>query len=257
MKNAVLLTGASGGIGTAFAEEFAKAGQNLILIARSTEKLADLKQRLESTYSIQAETISADLSDPAAIEQIVQFTTDRGIAIDVLVNNAGFGDFGPFADCSWEKQNEMVQVNITALIHLTHCYLKPMIERGNGKILNVASTAAFQPGPLMSVYYASKAFVLSFSEALSVELKGTGVTVTVLCPGPTKTGFEAKAELGDSGLFKNLRVAAPQDVAAFGVDRLRRGKVIAVPGFLNRLIVFVSKLSPRAVVRNFVYYLQK
>lgn len=252
-----LITGASGGIGLALTRIFAKEGYDLILVARSEGKLFGLKNELETNYGNRVWVCAADLAEKDAAYDVYNFTLEHEICVDVLVNNAGFGDFGAFAECQWQKQYEMVQVNIGALMQLTRCFLPSMIERENGKILNMSSVAAFQPGPMMSVYYASKAFVLSFNEALSVELRNSGVTVTALCPGPTKTGFEAAADAETSGLFKHLKNATAEAVAAYGYDNLMHGKVVAVPGAQNKLVALAGRLFSRKVVRRFVYYLQK
>ena len=253
----VFITGASSGIGEGCARKFAKEGWNLILNARTVSKLEELKAELEKEYGIQVCVLPFDVRDRKQAAAALEALPEEWKSIDVLINNAGFGDFGTFADCDWKKQEEMIQVNCTALLQLTKCFLKPMIRRRSGKILNVASMAAFQPGPLMSVYYATKAFVLSFTEALSVELRGTGVTVTALCPGPTQTGFEERASLGDSGLFRNLSVASAKDVAVYGLWKMKLGKTIAIPGCKNKLIVLASKWMPRKLVRTIVYEIQK
>lgn len=257
MKQTVLITGASSGLGLEFARIFAKKGYHLVLVARREKKLLYLKKKLEKAYGIHVEVVIKDLSQKDAAREIFQYTEEKQIEVDILINNAGFGDFGRYAGCKWEKQYEMIQVNITALAQLTHCYLNPMLDRGYGKILNTASVAAFEPGPLMSVYYASKAFVLSFTEALSVELKGSGVTVTALCPGPTKTGFEKNALLQDSGLFKNLKNAGAREVAWYGYHKLMENKVIAVHGRSNRMITAAVKMMPKKIVRESVYRIQK
>ncbi len=257
MKETALITGASSGLGLELAKIYASEGYHLVLVARNEKKLHQLKNELENTYPITAAVFATDLSEKDAAYKVYNFTSSQNIRIDVLINNAGFGDFGRFDSCDWQKQYEMIQVNITSLIQLTRCYLKGMVEYKRGKILNIASLAAFAPGPLMSVYYASKAFVLSFSEALSVELKSSGVSVMTLCPGPTKTGFEVAAELDSSGLFKHLKNASAKDVAEYGYSSLLKKKVIAIPGVMNKLIAFASKLSPRFLVRKLVYAIQK
>ena len=257
MLQTVLITGASGGLGEEFARIFAREGYRLVLAARNEKKLAMLREELEQTYDSGVETFLCDLSQERAGERLFSDIAARGMNIDVLVNNAGFGDFGVFSQCDAQKQYDMLQVNIVALMQLTRCCLAPMVARRQGKILNVASIAAFQPGPLMSVYYASKAFVLSLSEALSVELKKSGVSVTALCPGPTSTGFEQNAALGNSGLFRNLRVDSAKSVAEYGYRMLQKGKTVAIPGVLNRLIITASKFAPRALVRHCVYHIQK
>lgn len=257
MKKTALITGASSGLGLSLAKLFAKDGCDLVITARNEEKLAKIKNEIESTYGTEVSVFSADLSTADAAEKIYNFTSEKGIFVDILVNNAGFGDFGEFFDCDMQKQTDMINVNITSLTKLCRLYVEPMVKNGKGKILNMASIAAFQAGPLMSVYYATKAYVLSLSEALSAELKGTGVTVTAVCPGPTKTGFESAADLGNSGLFKNLKNATADEVALYGYKSLNKGKVIAIHGVGNRLTVFASKLAPRALVRRAVYSIQK
>ncbi|MDD5952993.1 MAG: SDR family oxidoreductase [Oscillospiraceae bacterium] len=256
-QKTALVTGATGGLGAHFANELAKAGYDLLLVGRNEEKLEHLQHLFTTIYPVQVHTLQKDLSEPGAGKEVFAFAQENELTVEVLVNNAGFGDFGAFAFSDWKKQQDMVMVNCTALLELTRCFLLPMLTRRSGKILNVASMASFQPGPLMSVYYATKAFVLSFTEALSVELRGTGVTVTALCPGPTKTGFEKNAALGSSGLFRNLGVAKAKDVAKYGLKKLRQGKVIAVPGCKNRMIVRACKVLPRGFVRNMVYEIQK
>ena len=189
--------------------------------------------------------------------RVWEYVQEKKIAVDVLINDAGFGDFGKFANSDWEKQYDMLQVNITALTQLTHLFLKPMIERRQGKILNLASIAAFMPGPKMSVYYASKAYVLSFTEALSVELKGTGVSVTALCPGPTNTGFAKNAELGKSRLFKSFEKTTARSIAEYGYETLMTKQVVAVPSRKNKLTLLAVRLLPRSIVRCIVYLVQK
>ena len=257
MNKTALITGASGGIGYELAKLFAADGNNLVLVARNEQKLNEVKREIEKEFGVTVNVITCDLSKPRAAIEVFEATTNLNIKVDYLVNNAGFGDFGLFYERRFEKQSDMVSLNVTALTELCHLYLPQMVEKRHGKILNVASIAAFQPGPLMAVYYATKAFVLSLTEALSVELKGTGVTVTALCPGPTKTGFEDTAKLESSGLFKNLKVVTAKEVAIYGYKQMKKNKVIAIHGFMNRLIVCGSKLAPRALVRKLVYNIQK
>lgn len=256
MHKTVLITGASGGIGYELAEIFAREGYDLVLVARSADKLAAAKNDLEARYPISVEVLIKDLSLKNAPEEIYQALADSSEHIDILVNNAGVGDFGAFAQSDLDRQDNMIQINIMALMHLTRLFLAPMLEKGAGKILNVASTAAFQPGPMMSVYYATKAFVLSFSEALAKELEGSGVTVTTLCPGPTETGFVAAASLENSKLFQNMKVATAEEVAACGYKALMKGKPVAVQGFLNNMQVFGIRFAPRSLVREIVYKVQ-
>ena len=223
-RKTALITGASGGLGLEFAKLLAQKKYDLVVVARSEGKLQKLKEDLEDKDTA-VYVCPVDLSVPDAALKVFDFTQDHDLKIDVLINNAGFGDSGAFAQSDWKKQYEMVQVNITALMQLTHCFLPGMIERKNGKILNLSSVAAFCAGPGMSIYYASKAFVRSFSEAVAEEVKGTGVTVTALCPGPTATGFEAAAAMGkDSRMFK--KAAKAEDVAKAGLRAMRKKKVL-------------------------------
>jgi len=257
MENVVLITGASSGIGLEFSKIFAREGYNLLLIARNERKLFSLKKELERDYKIKAEILPKDLYKRHSAEEIYKFTKEKNIQVEILVNNAGFGDFGEFASSNLKKQEEMIDVNVRALVKLTYFYLNDMKEKNRGKIMNVASLAAFQPGPLMAVYYATKAFVLSFTEALSVELKDTKIKVSALCPGPTKTGFEEKANLESSGLFKNLKNATAKEVAEYGYKKLMKGRVVAVHGFKNKTIAFGGKVFPRSIVRYVTYLIQK
>lgn len=252
----VLITGASGGIGEQFAKIYAWKEVQLILIARSCDKLARIKEDLERTSDARILVIEKDLSLPHAAQEVYQTVQEAGFEVDMLINNAGVGSFGPFYESDWGKQAEMIQLNIVALAELTRLFLPEMVQRHQGKIINVASTAAFEPGPLMSVYYASKAFVLSFSEALSRELKNSGVTVTALCPGPTDTGFFAAAALKKSEIYKAVQSAPASKVAQYGIKAAEKGKVIAVYGTLNKLMVFLVRFLPRRFVRNMIYKLQ-
>lgn len=247
-----LVTGASGGIGRELALVLARQGYDLLLTARSGDKLLTLQQELAADYGVEAALFPLDLAADGAARQLYSWLTGQGLEIEILVNNAGFGDFGPFAASHWPKQEEMLNLNIRALTELTRLLLPAMLARGHGRILNLASLAAFTPGPLMAVYFASKAYVLSFSEALAEELRGSGVTVTVLCPGPTRTGFEQKAALADSGLFRRLPTAEARTVAEYGYRCLEQGRLIAIPGWSNRLAIAGAKLAPRCLVRPFV-----
>jgi len=247
-KNFALVTGASGGMGLEFARLLAKDNYNLLLIARSENKLKSIASELEIQYAIKVLIQAKDLSHPSAADEIFEFTRQNNLIVDVLINNAGFGNFGFFTETAIQKEIEMIDLNIKALTMMTKLFVKEMVARGKGKILNIASTAAFQPGPLMAVYYASKAYVLSFSEALSNELQGTGVTVTTLCPGPTQTGFEKAASLQESGLFKTMKPAIATDVALFGYKALMKGKTMVIYGWLNKLMVFANRITPRTII---------
>lgn len=250
MENTALITGASGGLGLEFAKILAQKNYDLVLVARNEGRLYALKNEFETKYGITVYVCAADLSVKDAALDVFNFTLEHELDIDVLINNAGFGDAGSFAERDWQKQYEMIQVNITALMQLTHCFLKPMIKRGRGKILNLSSVAAFSAGPDMSVYYASKAFVLSFSESIAEEVKGTGVTVTALCPGPTATGFEKSASMGSgSAMFKKAASAA--DVAADGIKAMEHGSVLCYQGLFTKFMNIGSRLLPRSLTRKF------
>ncbi len=257
MAKTVLITGASGGIGYELAKVFARNRYNLILVARSLDKLQRIQTELALSDDIRVDIISQDLSQSESPVALFEQIQQQGLTVDVLVNNAGFGDYGPFAESDWSRQNALLQLNIVSLTHLTRLFLPLMQQRGAGKILNVASTAAFQPGPFMAAYYASKSYVMSFTEALAHEMEGTGVTATVLCPGPTRgTDFQTRANLGDVDFFKQLKLPMAAEVAQFGYDALNRGQVLAIHGLFNRLLVFTNRLMPRRVVTQAVGQLQ-
>jgi short-subunit dehydrogenase len=243
-----LITGASSGIGLHFAELFARDGWRPVLVARSGDKLHALAADLSSRYGVEAVAIPLDLAQAGAAERLFEEVERRQIAVDALVNNAGFATFGLFAETALSDEREELQLNVVTLTELTKLLLKPMLARKRGRILNVASTASFQPGPYMAVYYATKAYVLSFSEALSGELAGTGVTVTCLAPGPVASGFVERAKMGTSGLLKALRVADPQTVALAGYRAMQRGKRLVIPGVMNQVTAFLPRISPRGLV---------
>jgi short-subunit dehydrogenase len=251
-----LITGASGGIGYELALLFARDGFDCILVARSHEKLNALAARIESEFRVKTLVLPKDLSKPSAVDEIYEEISAASMPVDVLVNNAGFPVFGLFTETNLDTELEMLQVNVVALTQLTKLFLRGMIERRYGRILNLASTAAFEPGPLMAVYYASKAYVLSFSEALANELRGTGVTVTTLAPGPTRTGFQKRGQLEDSRLVQGEIADAPS-VAAAGYRGLMEGKTLVIPGFANKLIPWIVRVSPRGVVTRVVRRMQE
>ena len=238
-----LITGASGGLGFEFAKILAGRKYDLVLVARNEGKLYALKNDLETKYGISVYVCAADLSVVDVALDVFNYTLEHELQIDVLINNAGFGDTGCFAESDWQKQYEMVQVNITALMQLTYLFLTPMIERGEGRIMNLSSVAAFCAGPDMSIYYASKAFVRSFSEAVAEEVKGTGVTVTALCPGPTATGFEKAASM-KSGSQMFRRAASAAEVAKSGIKAMEKGKVLLYQGTFTKLMSFGTRLHP-------------
>lgn len=244
------------GLGAEFARLFASEGYDLVLTARSAERMATLKKEIENLHGVTAHVLIADLTDPRAPVALHEHVHEAGIEIDVLVNNAGFGMHGRFHESDLQTEFDMIQVNIIALMHLTKLFARDMVARRRGRIMNVASTAAFQAGPLQAVYYASKAFVLSFSEAIGNELKGTGVTVTALCPGPTPTGFQERANVGKlKGLRLMMRVS-PEDVVRAGYKGMKRGRPVVIPGGLNNVHVFLLRLVPRRLVTNVVRLIQ-
>jgi len=252
---AVLVTGASSGIGWELAKLFAAAKSNLILVARQREKLEELAAQVRRENGVEVRVLAEDLADPKSPQVIFDALAADGVEVAVLVNNAGFGAVGSVADLPLEKQLDMVQVNVTALTHLTRLFLPSMIQRRSGGILNVGSTAGFQPGPYMAVYYATKAYVLSFTDALADELIGTGVRVTYLAPGPTATEFAAAADLEHKLLFR-LGTVDARTVAQAGYRGFRRGRLLVIPGPRNKLGVLAVRFVPRAWVRKVVKRLQ-
>lgn len=256
-KSVALITGASSGIGFELASIFAQHGYNLVLVARNETILNEVANDLRLKYGTSSLVIVRDLSHPKAPEEVYNAVHFNGISIDVLVNNAGFGTYGRFSETDIATQLQMLQVNVTALTHLTRLFLSDMLEQGSGKILNVASLAGFQPGPMMAVYYATKAYVLSFSQALAAELKNTGVTITALCPGPTPTSFQERAGLKSSFLTNRMFVTSVKTVAQAGYDGVMKGKAIVIPGLLNKMIVQVLRLVPRRIPLAIIKFLQE
>lgn len=255
MTRTALVTGASGGIGRELATLLARDGHDLVVVARSEEDLVDLGTQLQADHDVTVTVVVKDLADPDSPAEIQSALADRGIEVDVLVNNAGFGTYGRFLDTDLDTERDELQVNVVAVTELTKRFLPGMVERGEGRVLNVASVAAFQPGPLMAVYYASKAYVLSFSEALASELNGTGVTVTALCPGPTDTGFQSRAEMRASKLVQG-NLQDPTEVARAGIRGMQAGEAVVVPGLQNKLLTVAVRLLPRRVVRSMVKRVQ-
>jgi short-subunit dehydrogenase len=253
----VLITGASGGIGRELAFLFAKDGYHVVLVARNLENLHALATELFTTYGVNCTPLACDLAQLGAPRELLKCVEDLKIHVDILVNNAGFGFWGSFQDMDEPTQNHLIQLNITALTQLSRLFLTPMVKRGLGYILNVASTAAFQPGPWMAVYYATKAYVLSFSEALHVELRGTGVVVTALCPGPTRSGFQDAAHIQHSlQIFRPPFVGECAQVARVGYRGLFAEKRVVVPGLFNKMGVCFAKWLPRSIVLWVVCVLQ-
>ena len=239
-----LITGASSGIGLELAHLFARDGYRLVLVARNRGALRELGDDLQARYSTEVRISPKDLAHPSSPGELFQELQEAGILLDVLVNNAGFGGSGPFLNTDWGDEAEMLQVNIVALTHLTKLFL-PQIRAREGKLLNVASVAGFLAGPYMSVYYATKAFVLHFSEAIAEELSGTGTTVTCLCPGPVETNFQKRAHVGDTGSGRGTLMVDVRDVARMGYDGMKQGKRLVIPGWKNQLLVQMLRLAPR------------
>ncbi len=248
MKKTALITGASNGIGLELARVHASKGDNLVLVARNQTKLEELKLELEKQYQVSAVVIAKDLSVPNAARDVFDETQKKGIQVDFLINNAGFGDFGMFYETDWDKEHKMIELNITALTQFTKLYLKEMVKRNSGKIMNVASTAAFQPGPTMAIYYATKAYVLHFSEAIANELKGQNITVTALCPGATESGFQSVAEMEESKLVKGKKLPSSKTVAHYGYKAMMKGKTVAIHGLMNRILANSVRFMPRKMV---------
>jgi short-subunit dehydrogenase len=251
VKPIALITGASGGIGYELCQQFAKNNYDLILVARDEEKLKKYAEEFKKNHDTKSTIILKDLSSATAADEIIKQLKHENMTVEVLVNNAGFGSYGKFAETDEKKELSMMQVNMVTLTHLTKLLLPEMLTRKSGKILNVASTAAFFPGPLMAVYYATKAYVYSFSQAIRQELKGTGVSVTVLCPGPTRTGFEKGADLGSSKLFKKVSMDA-KTVAENAFKGLIKNKALVIPGLRNKLQVFSEHFAPRNAMAGIV-----
>lgn len=246
-----LITGASSGIGLELAHLFAFDGYRLVLVARNRAALRSIANELQARYSAEVWISPKDLAHPASPLELYQELQESGVVLDVLVNNAGFGARGPFLEIDWNAEAEMLQVNIVALTHLTKLFL-PQVRAREGKLLNVASTAAFLPGPFMAVYYASKAFVLSFTQAIAEELSGTRATVTCLCPGPVKTNFQKRANMDDTGLMKGPLLVDVREVARAAYDGMKQGRRIVIPGWKNRAAVEALRLSPRNMVTKTV-----
>lgn len=251
-----VITGASAGLGVHFAENLAAARRDLLLVARRADRLDALAARLRAEHGITVDVIAIDLSAPDAPRALIDQAHARGLSITMLINNAGFGARGAFDGLDLARQAEMIDLNCRALMALCHLVLPGMIARGQGEILNVASTAAFQPGPWMAVYYATKAFVLSFSEALHEEVKDKGVRVSALCPGPTRTEFADVADMSDSELFKRFASDA-NAVARDGLAALRANRAVKVSGVLNAVMAGSIRFTPRGLARRIAGSLQK
>jgi len=252
----VLVTGASSGIGYELAKRFARDRHDLVLVARSGERLAEIGKELGGSAGVEVRVVPKDLSRPGAAQEVFDELRREAIPVHILVNCAGFGTAGLFVESDPSAEREMMQLNMVALTELTRLALKEMLPRRAGRILNVASTAAFQPGPRMAVYYATKAYVLSFSEGLANELSGSGVTVTTLCPGPTRTGFGSRARMEGTRLFR-AGVMDAAAVAEAGYRGLMNGRGVIIPGLPNKLLALSVRISPRRVVAAIVRWLNE
>ncbi len=256
MTDIAIVTGASAGLGIEFARKLAKDGHNLLLIARRAERLTALAQRLHEKFGVEVFTFACDLSQVDAADKVMAHCKARGLRVTTLINNAGFGLRGEFANMDGARQAEMIQLNCVALTTLCHAVLPDMIARRSGGILNIASTASFQAGPLMAVYYATKAYVLSFSEALHEEVRKDGVRVACLCPGPTQTEFSDLADLTNTDLFK-LFAGKPDAVVRDGLAALRGNRAVKISGLFNTLLAQSIRTVPRKVARLLAMRLQK
>lgn len=249
------MTGASSGIGLELASCLARGGYDLVLVARNREKLKQVANTLSNRYNVRVLILVKDLSRPLAPQKIFEELQRANVQIDVLVNNAGLGIYGHFAEADGDQMLNVMQVNVAVLTHLIRLFLPQMLERGQGRVLNVASTAAFQPGPLMAVYFASKAFVLSLSEALSNETEGSGVFITCLCPGPTQSDFQNRAQMNRSKLSENNLMSATQ-VANAGYRAMMRGQTLIIPGNNNAFWAWFTRLLPRSTTPKIVRRVQ-
>lgn len=245
-----LITGASGGIGLALAKEFAKNHHNLIIVARNGDKLKQIQEELEKRYNISVEVFAADLASEEERIRLFEYTKQKNCCVDILINNAGFGDANAYLDASWERHKNMVDLNIVSLMHLSYLYGNEMKKNHYGKIMNLSSVAAFSAGPYMSVYYASKGFVLSLSQAMQEELKESGVSVTAFCPGPTATGFEKNARMKGSKMFTLFGAETAESVAKRGYKGCMQGKSVVYHGKVTYGFNIITRLTTRSFTRR-------
>jgi len=257
MKRTALVTGTSAGIGWELAKEFANAGYNLVLLARSKEKLDKLAEEIKNSNNVDVLVMPKDLLASNSPQEIYDELKEQDITINSLVNNAGFGNYGNFAKADIKKELASIQLNVVALTELTWLFMQDMLEQNQGEILNVASTAAFFSGPYMAVYYATKNYVLAFSEALSQELKGTGVVVSTLCPGPTYSDFQATANMENSKLVKGKKMMTSAEVAKIGYKGLKAKRAIVVPGLMNKVQILAPRFMPRRIMKIILANMQK
>lgn len=257
MNKFVLITGATGGIGKALAHVYSKNGYNLVLVSTNTNKVHELSKELESTYGNVIYSYVTDLSDEYSYKNLYEYVKELNINLKIVINNAGFGDFNIFNESDLDKINEMIKVNITALTNLTYYFINYFLDKNKkGKIVNVGSIASFFSGPYLATYYASKNYVLSFSEGVDKEVKKKGIRVLTLCPGTTKTNFENKANLDNSKLFKTLKPKTPESLAKYAYKKIKRGKSVIIHGTLNKTLIVLSKFAPRKLVTFIISKIQ-
>lgn len=252
-----LITGASKGIGKEFAKVFASKNCNLVLVARSGDELQKLKEFIVQKYNVSVHLIVKDLFTANAVQEVFEEIHYNNIDIDYLVNNAGFGDYGEFVSTNWERYNNMINLNINVLTHLCKLFISDWKGRKEGKIINISSTAAFQPGPMMAVYFATKSYVLHFSEAIAKELENSGITVTAVCPGPTSTEFGSESGMSASKLVKNVKILDAADVARQSYDAMMRGKPVIINGGMNKIAPFFIRFLPRKWVTQLSYNIMR
>lgn len=255
MNKTALITGGASGLGFELALLFAKDSYHLILVDIDAEKLHEAKKKIQQLFSVDVRIMAKDLSKINISAEIISELEDT--QIDALVNNAGFGCYGAFHEVDWERQSQMLNLHVLTTTHLTKLVVEGMVKRGSGNILNLSSLAAFQPGPLMSLYYATKGYILSFSEAIANELKGTGVSVTALCPGPTKTSFQQVVASNSSENKITFNMASAQDVAAYGYKALMKGRAVAIPGVINKILANLPRFIPRNMATRIVRKIQE
>lgn len=247
-----IVTGATSGIGLEFARLFAADGVHLVLVARGKEELKQVAKELSDAFAVDVHILSLDLSVQEQTERIPAYIKEQNLHVSYLVNNAGFGDYGKFIQTAWRKEHAMISLNVTSLTYLSKVFAEKFVHAGYGHIVNVASTAAFQPGPLMAVYFATKSYVLHFSEAIATELRGSGVRVTALCPGPTASKFQEAAAMTESKLVQGKKLPTAAQVARYGYKAMKRGKVVAVHGTSNKIGTYAVRFLPRRTVRAIV-----
>ncbi len=254
MAKTVLITGASSGIGAAFAEVAAKNGNDVVLVARREEKLKELSARLESTYHVKAFVFVSDLTQPNEPKRVWDDVIKQCGHIDILINNAGYGDFGPFQNSDADRNANMIALNCQVLVQLSNYASADMVKRGQGKICNIASVASFTPGPYMATYHATKAFVLNFSQSLATELRPLGVSVTAVCPGATRSEFEDHAHLKGKGIFDSKRhLPSSMELAEYGWAAIMRDQTVAIHKVSHRVAIAVTRFLPWQTVAHYAY----